>query len=685
MAQDDKAASASQQLNPDQRKLTGLQAKRLGQIAGIDAKQIGGLSVAEISDKLKWRIDPELLFFRRICGKVVKKDPVTGVEYPVPFATVIVEDTDCSLLAYFPPGWKFTWFYPLFCHREKLATVKTDACGRFCVYIPWFDIDWILRWRRERICFPDIFVRPDLDDLIQVPDLVVPHRPGDPGPVEKLAKLPIRTVEALAGAQGKRVAQAAADAQAARSFGARAAGQTNLAGQRAFADNLPPPLPHEFRHALAGGAGVLASKDASPHDAVRGAIATQLGVEHGVLKQLDLNRFIGPFRRCIDIFVPTWQLVFDVPDITFRVTQDTNGDGIEETIYSEGYFDVRWDAGTIPDVTLVASSSALESHLCDTPNVPCKDVPELLFAGLMPLTDPAYFNAIEGYALRPNRPIPPSGPRPAAKTPFLGTLQLYGCVNVPGASFYRVMASTDDGASFSAITGLGWNIYPIPSGPPHPVSSDADGWYPVLPNPNDFHPANMVLEWPTPPLGKVILKIELGNAAKAVLPIASNVVAIQVDNTAPTVLFNQLAWKFSSEPDSAFGLPGRNLLVPCPTIRRGASPADIEVQFDVSVNAHHLRDTYLYSHGCGGGDFALTSPVANTTHWHTTVNDNSVLLSGRYRLDHSALEGAYGFGCRANSRAMNPAGGDGGHLVDWLYDPVYAYAQPEVEIAVVNG
>ena len=61
------------------------------------------------------------------------------------------------------------------------------------------------------------------------------------------------------------------------------------------------------------------------------------------------------------------------------------------------------------------------------------------------------------------------------------------------------------------------------------------------------------------------------------------------------------------------------------------------------------------------------------------------LLSGRYRLDHTALEGAYGLGCRANSRAMNPAGSDNGHLLDWLYDPVYAYAQPEVEVAVING
>ena len=46
-----------------------------------------------MSEKLKWRVDPELFFFRKVCSQVVKKDPLTGIEYPVPFATVIVEDT----------------------------------------------------------------------------------------------------------------------------------------------------------------------------------------------------------------------------------------------------------------------------------------------------------------------------------------------------------------------------------------------------------------------------------------------------------------------------------------------------------------------------------------------------------------------------------------------------------------
>jgi hypothetical protein len=74
-----------------------------------------------------------------------------------------------------------------------------------------------------------------------------------------------------------------------------------------------------------------------------------------VLDKLDMTKFRGPFRRCIDIVVPEWQVIVDVPDITFRVTQDTNGDGTEETIYAEGFFDVRWNAGA----TRIASQPIL--------------------------------------------------------------------------------------------------------------------------------------------------------------------------------------------------------------------------------------------------------------------------------------------------------------------------------------
>ena len=139
---------------PDQLTVNPIQAQRLASLTRLDPKELQGKTHLDLADRLKWILEPHFLLFRKICGRVVKKDPVTGALYPVPNATVHVQDTDCGLVAYFPPASKYGWFYPLFCHRETLATVKTDECGEFCVWIPRWDIDWILRWRKERFCFP---------------------------------------------------------------------------------------------------------------------------------------------------------------------------------------------------------------------------------------------------------------------------------------------------------------------------------------------------------------------------------------------------------------------------------------------------------------------------------------------------------------------------------------------------
>ena len=674
---------------PDQRKLTTRQAARLSSVSDVSAKELTGLTIAEASQRFKWQIDPNLFFFRRICGRVVKKDPVTNVEYPVPFATVTVEDTDCTLISYFPNGWPWGWFFPLNCHREVIATVQTDECGRFCVYVPRFDIDWILRWRHERICFPVIFYRPtiaDLLDRLHLPPLVrdpIGPKPGpDPGPWEKLLSLPQSTLEAITGAATRKLAPNAASAGSSPAFGGKATSGPQSLDARAFDRELPPPLPQALQQVRAGAANVVAQKGQDPHEAVRATVAAHAGVNPKDLATLDFNHFIGPFRRCIDVYIPEWQLIVDVPDITFRVSQDVNGDGTLDTIYSEGYFDVRWNAGAIPDVTLVASSIAREVRTCETPTVVCKDVPEIQYAGMLDLGDATIFNATTGYVLRTNRPKPPAMPRPAAATPFHGTLQLYGCAKVAGAAFYRVLAKVDAGP-FTAITGAEWNIAPYAGGAPQHVSADASGWYPVLTHPELFHLGDMLVEWATPPLGKCILKVETANAAKAHLGFSAEV-ALQVDNLAPSAIFTTLAWKFDNEPDSAYGLPGRDLLVPCPTIRRGAPARTIDVKMDVAVSAHHLRRAVLGTGGCGGGSFVLTS-AGPTDYWHHTVTDNSVMLSATYRLDAASLEGAYSFSCDASSRAMNPSGGDGGNALAWWYDPQDIWVNPTVNVAIVNG
>lgn len=687
----------------DQQKLTAAQTQRLASLANVDAKELEGLTIAKAAERLKWILDPQLFWFREICGKVVKKDPVSGIEYPVPFATVNVQDTDCDLISYFPARSPWAWHFPLLCRRETIATVKTDQCGNFCVWAPRFEIEWILRWRKLRLCFPILFNRPTLKDLLPKLQIPVrsPHHPDpDPGPLHVLTELGPSVVEAIAGQSAGALAGRFARRQASQSLGAPTLGATGQAGdaalnRRVFETELPPPLPAEFHQALSTQDRIVAAKGASAVDGVRAAVALKLGVDPAakVLANFDPARFIGPFWRCIDILVPEWQLILEVPDISFEVTQDINGDGVQHVIYDDP-FGTDW---TTSSVTLVAGSIAKETHACDTPTVVCGNVPAILFAGEMPLDNAAYFNARTGYVVRVNRPANGDGgttpiaadlTRSAAQSPMCETVQLFGCVNVTvngvAAQYYRVLQSTDGGTTFSAITGLHWNLFNFLTGIPSVISADPDGWYHVLPNPDDFHPARMVLEWPTPTLGDYILKLEVADGAKTPLG-QSAAVPIQIDNTAPSITFQTLSWKFVGDPDSSL----TSLLgLPCPIIHRGSTPRDIEVVFAANVMGNHLRDSSIGVAGCGGGSFALQSgvPGTETYHWHTTPLDNSVLLNGRYRLAASALDGCYSFACDANSRAMNPSGDDGGNLVppDWYEDVVYIWANPSLSVAVVS-
>jgi hypothetical protein len=689
---------------PEQKVVNQVQVKRLNSLTGLDVKELSGKSIAQLAEKFKWHVDPSLFFFRKICGKVVKKDPTTGVEYPVPFATVYVEDTDCNLVSYFPKPWPWGWFFPIFCHREILGSTKTDACGNFCVLVPRFDIDWILRWRLKHVCYPIIFKRPTLGDLIpRLPQEVVgpwPPIPGpDPGPLDILTSLPASTIEAVAGHTAGKLALQAVRLKGMQSLNTSNQPAMDILNKRVFESELPPPLPAEFQQALAG-QGIVAAKGASAVEGIRSAVAVKLGLDPAAKEISGFNpqHFIGPFIRCFNYIVPEWQIILDVPDITFRVKQDINGDGNEETIYSEGFFDIRWNADPIPDVTLVASSNAKETHTCQIPAVPCGTVPAILFAGFMPLTIPSYFDAANGWALRPNRPtkdgLDPSHtafPRDPAQTPFCWTIQFYGCVDVSGAKYYRILSSMDNGATFGVITGLAWNNYLNTGGTPIPIACDSAGWYAVNPiNPVTSNPVprsslefpNLILDWPTPTLGKSTLKIELADANRASLGIFSANVAIESDNSAPIVTYTQLAWKFAGESDAMF----RNLLgIPCPTIHRKKVPQDIVVVFQVSVSAKHLRNAYIWPYGCGGGSFSYQS--GTTSHWHTSAANNSVILDGRYLLSASALEGSYGFYAWADSCAMNPSGADGGNLLptDWYYDPIYIYTNPYIGVAIINA
>jgi hypothetical protein len=701
---------------PDQVKITAIQAERLAAMTDVDVREIQGLTVAELSEKLRWRVDPNLFLFRRICGKVVKEDPATGIEYPVAYATVEVEDTDCSFLGYFPVFSPWLWYFPFWCRREVIATVKTDKCGNFCVYVPRWDIDWILRWRLERICFPVIFERPSVSDLLE--KLVAPQAVSsspkagvDLGSLLQLDRG--RLLSTVEQQLGKGVARKLAPALNRLSFGASNVAATALLQSDAFASPLPPPLPAEFRAVdYRTGREGKSSAHQLTMEGVRSTLAARLHLESGRLEALDLRRFVGPFRRCIDIVVPEWTPILDVPDITFRVTQDVNGDGIEETIYSEGYFQGRWNAGDLNDVKLVASPIAISLPECgEIVDVPCRNVPEIVRAGFMPVQgDLTMYDPVAGYAVRPNRPHPsgnPTDPLPttAAQSPFHGTLPIYGCVDVgTPATQYRILDSySADDVNFTPFLPIlhqAWSLTRLGPGGitqyAH-IVPDADGWYPIVTpkgtNPNDWEPQNLLINWDTTTAGngKHVLKIELGTGGVALTPQpATDTVAFHVDNAAPVTTF---VVEYSKD-----GGPFQPLVFPCPVVKRGAVPVDLVFRVTFTATASHLRDVSLGGGGCGGGDLVYTSgapadwfPNASSNptqiaHWHETVNDNVAMVTVLFELAATALQGSYSFLAWAASRAFNPAGADNGDLVTppYEYNPVDIYTTPSFDFSVID-
>src|SRR5438034_9688194 len=87
---------------PDRRAVTGRQAAYLADVTGVEADKLAGRPLGELDELLRWKIDPFSLLFRRVCGRVVRLNPGTGLLEGVPNATVHIEDTDCSFLGFFP-------------------------------------------------------------------------------------------------------------------------------------------------------------------------------------------------------------------------------------------------------------------------------------------------------------------------------------------------------------------------------------------------------------------------------------------------------------------------------------------------------------------------------------------------------------------------------------------------------
>jgi hypothetical protein len=674
-------------VTPERRKITPLQAERLAALTDLNAKEIVGSTIADMSEKFRWRVDPELFLFRRVCGRVVKRDPATGELRPVPFATVHVEDTDCNLLGYFPVEWPWGWYFPFFCRREEIATVRTDACGNFCVYIPRWEVDWILRFRHERICFPDIFTKPSIRDLLE--EFIIPERPvgwpipPEPDPEPWLIRdggLTLRRVEQLVG---PKVAGQLAAIQSTITVGGKTNVQSQLLDMPAFTQPLPPPLPADIKQ--------MALKEGQKMMAERFQLQAQ------DFEGFHPERFIGPFRRCRDVLVPEWMPILDVPDITFSVTQDVDGDGDEETIYTESFFDVRWDAGAIPDVTLEASQIAMAGISCDNPEMACEET-AIVLAGKMPVhnlpapADP-YIELTTGYARRTNRPHPSGNlvdplPNPLASSPLAGTFPLYGCNHRPGAVYYRLLyayRAPGSGAFTSPVpfTGLTWPLYRWVGSPGHlevlNVAPDSDGWYSILNDADGWLPSHLLLNWPTGAFqnGLYQVNMQLGNAGKAVVHTTADI-RVQIDNSAPSQSgFTGLAYRVAGS------FTWIDLGLTCPVVSRPAG-SDIEFRVSYLATATHLRSFVLSGGGCGGGTPVLTSAPGTAAHWHTDALDNTIANQAIFTLPHTAMQGAYSFHLSVHSRAFNPDDANG-FAADWNYDPIHIWTSSMLPVAVVNA
>jgi hypothetical protein len=660
---------------PDERPLAALQASRLSRLSGVAVEEIEGRSIAELAKSLRWQIDPWWFLFERICGKVVKTDPITGVDYPVPFATVDVFDTDCDFFAYFPLEWKYTWFFPFWCESELIGTTTTDACGHFCVWVPRFEIEWIRRWRLERICLPEILQRPTIGDvvgpLLNPPWPTGPIGPGDPGPdpvpdFTADGGLALRRVE---GVLGQAATSALVRGSTQRTIGDRASSQLSRTLARpAYPESLPPPLPTQLRERF----------EAVGHQALRELSSLDVdGIEHA--EGFHPAKWYGPYWRCFDVIVPEWVPIISAPDITFEVTQDVDGDGTPEVIYSEGFSDIRWNATNIPDVTLHASPIAVATNNCNVPPTTC-DEQGIEFVGLMPLELPDH-DPSTGFALRPNAPRNPgtsfSDPHVyPSNAPYTGTLQLYGCADYPGASFYRVLYSFDGGATVPFF-GRSWPIYPFPAGSPTTwVNPDAAGWYPIITDPEDWWPPHLLLEWPTGATGTYELSVEFSDASKTSL-FTTPTKAITVDNAPFAPPFVQLRWK---EGSGGAWTDITNVI--CPEIHRAVPSDDLYFEITYLGSTTFLRSVELSGGGCSD---SLVEDSGTFEHWYVNSGDNSFTGVGTFRLPGGSPPGAYSFMVTVISRAFNPAGSDGGHVVDWYYDPVYRYIDPSFPVAVVDS
>lgn len=321
--------------DPSTLTLSERQAERLSALSLVPKDELARLAFAEVVDRLRPLIAPKLLSFRRFGGRVVKAQ-ADGEALPVPFATVDVYDTELRLLAWSPPGSIFSWLYPFGMRRERLATMTTDERGRFCVWIPRFDVDHYLRWRLERCCYLEWLRKPTLLDVLD-------ERDGVPRLTRGAELRPFAIDERILAHAARMLGGRAVARLCALAVALQAETDSALA-RPAFVYKQRPPMPPSVAELLV------------PES--RRRLELRVGTPVHALAELDPRRFYGPVLRCDTVLLPQWCTVLDVPDLMFEVVQGVDGAGHPQVIYGDGLFDVRWDAGAIGEIVLEIDPSA---------------------------------------------------------------------------------------------------------------------------------------------------------------------------------------------------------------------------------------------------------------------------------------------------------------------------------------
>jgi hypothetical protein len=675
--------AARQQPSPDERKLGAISAARLAGLSGLDAAELEGETVAALSQRLRWAVDPEFFLFAYVCGQVVTNDPATGKNVPVPYATVEIVNTVCDCWGYFPEPWPFGWLYPVHGVREVLGTVTTDECGNFCFWVPRFDLEWIRRWRLERVCFEQIFVKPTIGDLLA---RAAGQGNPDPGPLASR----LRPGGDLAATLGPISSTLLSAARAAGGFGDSTRAVSSLLNLPAFPAGLTPPLPAR----AAEGSNTTARIAEGPSVAAPAAI--------------DPGRYIGPFLRCVDLIVPEWYLFLAVPDISLTITQGS------QTIY-EGAFDIAWGSSPIPPVTIQASPIATGSALCSGPGVDGEE-PGFQYVGLLPVSAPyasgGTYEASTGIATRVNQPQPPHvtctcdvtdltvTPTCPADAPFSGELYLYGGT-LAGASYYRIAAeyAADPGlpSAPSTFTPTGyllgtWTV-PTPSGDVYIAPSDpTNGWYEIPADETGWGGyTNMLMAWGGMADGVYRLTLEFADAARNPLGTTPPQLRLVINNAAPTPTPFQLRWQptdasFTIDPtawQSLYPAPAGA----CPIVHRAGQPIAIEVT--VGASSPYLYEAWVSPDSCASGaGLTINSwSSAQGPSWvYTAAGESSYAFTGVYALPATAPAGCYGFTMFAATSAFNSAGGFASDPVEngWCVVDTPNYVEPSVSFAVVD-